>query len=216
MYARKIAAVATFVLTLQFAIALGFVVLAWPGKSASGTSAVDRLLTSTISYISALSAKPVLFFLANLYTAVWCIPVIIITLVLREEMALARHRMLLALIAVSISAGLFLAGGIIPLVNLPQIGGASDILGQRILYGVVVGLILAATSAAGFGLVMMGSSALSTGYFPRSLSLLLILSGALEICEFAVPICLVLDPILGIGWTFWLGMRLRSGRRILK
>jgi hypothetical protein len=206
MQLRKISAIAAFVLASQFMIALALVVVAWPKGSPTFVSALNQLVDSSVSWVAALVARPPLFLLANLYNALWCAPIIVLALALREQMPPARHRMLLALISASIAGALFLAGGIIPVVSLPQIAAASDMSASRAVSGIVLGMVLTATSAAGFAVMLIGSAALSTGYLPRLLALLLIVSGVLEICEFAVPLCLVLDPVLGAVWSLWLGV----------
>jgi hypothetical protein len=83
---------------------------------------------------------------------------------------------------------------------------ANDTSAFRAVSGIVIGLILAATTAAGFAAVLAGSAGLSTGRLPRLLSWLLIIGGIIEIVEFTVPVALVLDPALGAIWSFWLGL----------
>jgi hypothetical protein len=208
MKLSKLGAVAAFILTLQFLATLAVAALSWPKGSPFGISALNHLVDGIVIYIGAFAAKPAPFLLANLCNALLCAPAIVLTLALRERMPEARHRMLLAVIGASIAGALFLAGGIIPVVSLPQIIAANDLSAYRGVRGIVIGMMLAGTSAAGFALVLAGSAALSIGRLPRTLALLLVVGGMVEICEFAVPLILILDLILGVIWSLWLGVTL--------
>lgn len=208
MQLRKIGAVASFILTFQFLLTLWFIWVAWPTEGPRGWAALNGLADSIAAYIAEMAAKPAPFMLANLYNAVFCAPAIVLALALREHLAPAGHRMLLAVVGASIAGGLWLAGGIIPLVCVPQIVAANDISALRAVSGITIGLILAATTAAGFAAVLAGSAGISTGGLPRLLCWLLIIGGVVEICEFAVPVFLIIDPTLGAIWSLWLGILL--------
>jgi len=206
MHLRKIGAVMAFVLTIQFLLTLWFIVLAWPKEGPGGWAALNGLADSIAAYIAGLAATP--FMLASLYNAVFCVPAIVLAVALQEHLAEARHRMLLAVIGAAIAGGLWLAGGIIPVVTVPQIMAANDTSALRAVCGIAIGLILAATTAAGFAAVLVGSAGISTGRLPRLLCWLLIVGGVVEICEFAVPVFLIIDPTLGTIWSLWLGFLL--------
>lgn len=208
MQLRKIGAVMAFVLTIQFLLTLWFIVIAWPKEGPGGWAALNGLADSIAAYITGLAATPAPFMLASLYNAVFCVPAIVLAVALREHLAEARHRMLLAVIGAAIAGGLWLAGGIIPVVSVPQIVAANDTSALRAVSGIAIGLILAATTAAGFAAVLAGSAGLSTGRLPRLLCWLLIVGGVVEICEFAVPVFLIIDPTLGTIWSLWLGILL--------
>lgn len=206
MQLRKIGAVAAFILTFQFLLTLWFIVIAWPKDGSQGWAALHALPDSIAAYIAAMAAKPAPFMLANLYNAVFTVPAIVLAVALREHMAEARQRMLLVLVGAAIAGGLWLAGGIIPVLCVPQIMAANDVSALRAVSGIVIGLILAATTAAGFAAVLVGSAGLGTRRLPRLLCWILIIGGVVEICEFAVPVCLIIDPTLGTIWSVWLGI----------
>ena len=203
MQLRRIGAVMAFILTIQFLLTLWFIVLAWPKEGPGGWAALNGLADSIAAYIAGLAATP--FKLASLYNAVFCVPAIVLAVAMREHMPGAPHRMRLAVIAAAIAGGLWLAGGIIPVVTVPQILAANDTSALRAVLGIAIGLILAATTAAGFAAVLAGSAGLSTGRLPRLLCWILIVGGVVEICEFVVPVFLIIDPTLGTIWSLWVG-----------
>jgi hypothetical protein len=73
------------------------------------------------------------------------------------------------------------------------------------IVGVTTGLVLGATSAAGAGVVLTSVAALHSGRLPRVLCYLFLIDGLMQLAEFAVPLFLILDPVLGSVWSLWLG-----------
>ena len=206
MQLRKFGAISAFILTFQFLATLWLLYVAWPQGAPVGWAGLQQLPDSIATYIAEMAGRPTPFLLTNLYNAVFTVPAIVLAVALRQHMAAAPDRMRLAVIGASIAGGLWLAGGIIPVVCVPQIMAANDASAFRAVSGVVIGLILAATTAAGFAAVLAGSAGLSTRRLPRLLSWMLIIGGIIEIVEFTVPVALVLDPALGAIWSFWIGL----------
>jgi hypothetical protein len=203
MQLARAGAFASYALTLQFAATLAFVAAAFPQGGIGGLS---QLAESMADYIANHSATLLPFFVLNLYNASFAITAVVTILAAYELLAdSAPVRMRIAVIAITMAGTLFLATGIIPIVTGRDIVELKDASTLRLLVGILIGTDLAATSAAGWAVALGGSAGLTSGRLPRGLSYLLIVSGVVEIIEFAVPLCLVLDPLLGTFWSLWLG-----------
>src|SRR5262249_36003371 len=141
----------------------------------------------------------------NLYNASFAITMVVLAIILRKRLAQARLKMQIAVIALSGAAALLLASGIIPIVSGPTLVKLKDASALQATIGIVAGLTLAASTAAGFGVVLTAWSGLETGGLPVGLCWLMIIGGLAEIAEFMSPILLILDPAAGTVWSLWLG-----------
>lgn len=205
MRLSRIGALASFGLTLQFAATLAWIVAALPR---TGIAGLGDLTEAMAAYFVDFADAPVSFTFLNLYNASFGITAIVLVVVMRERMRDAPLRMQLAVIAITIAATLFLASGIIPnVVDVSQFA-LNDPSALRATVGIVTGLVLAATTAAGFGVSLSGWAALDTGHLPKPLCWLLIADGLMQIAEFATPLFLILDPLAGTIWSISLGLLL--------
>jgi hypothetical protein len=114
MNLRKFGAISAFILTFQFLATLWLLYVAWPQGVPLGWAGLQQLPDSIATYIAEMAGRPTPFLLTNLYNAVFTAPAIVLAVALREHIAAAPNRMLLAVIGASIAGGLWLAGGIIP------------------------------------------------------------------------------------------------------
>jgi hypothetical protein len=202
MRVNRIGAICAFVLTFQFLATLAWIVVSLP---ADGLGGLDQLVDAMAAFFTAYATRPVPFAILNLYNASFAITAVVLVIILRERLAQARLKMQLAVIAISVAAALFLASGIIPIVSGPTLVKLNDASALRATIGVVAGLVLAATTAAGFGVTLTAWSGFETGRLPVAMCWLMIIGGLMEIAEFTVPIFLILDPALGTVWSLWLG-----------
>jgi hypothetical protein len=197
---HRIGAYAAFALTIQFLATLVWVAAAWPPEGLAGLT--EAMADSFLIH----SQAPFPFALVNLYNASFAASAVVLVTVIREYLTEAPRLMRLAVIAITVAASLFLASGIIPVVSIPHLVRANDSSAVNAIVGVVTGLVLGATSAAGTGVVLSGAALLRAGRLPRLLCYLIILDGAMQIAEFAVSPFLVLDPLAGAIWSLWLGI----------
>jgi hypothetical protein len=206
MKLHRIGAVSSFLLTLQFAATLGLIAAAWNLGDGSMGRGLDRLAFRMATYVAPHAQDPATFLLLNLYNASFFVTVLPAAFATRQRLAEAELRMQGAMITVSIAAGLFLTSGIIPVVAVPDMVSTSDSSAVAVLPAVVVGMVLAATSAIGFTVVFCGWAGLTTGKLPAGLCVLAMVGGVMEITEFAVPAFLILEPLIGVFWSLWLGI----------
>lgn len=202
---NRTGAICAFVLSLQFLATLCWVIASLP---AGGFSNLDQLFEGMADFFTATASQPVVFKLLNLANASFAITAVVLVVVLRERLAEARLKMLLAVIAISVAAPLLLASGIIPIVSGPTLIKLNDTSAMQVTIGIVAGLTLSASTAAGFGVVLIAWSGLETGRLPVAMCCLMILGGASEIAEFLAPVLLIIDPAAGVLWSSWLGVLL--------
>jgi hypothetical protein len=196
---HRIGAYAAFVLTLQFLATLAWIAVSWPPSGLSGL--MDAMAESFLA--QALAPFP--FVLVNLYNASFAASAVVLVLVLRRCLPESPLLMRLAVIAIVIAAAQFVASGIIPIVSIPPLVAAKDASAVNAIVGVVTGLVLGATSAAGAGVVLTAVAALQSDRLPRALCYLLMIDGVMQLMEFSVPLFLILDPLCGTIWSIWLG-----------
>jgi hypothetical protein len=202
MSSRKLISVASFGLTLQFILSLAIFIFVLPGlglKEPSDFNDVNKAM-------NAFSASPRTFLLLNLINASFAITSVLFAAGLREIAADYSRTVRIGLIVSAAAAALFVAGGLIPIMNMPSIVTANDISAFRALNGISGGLILAGTFAAGWLIALTGWTGIRLKLFPAALGVLLIASGIVEIFEFCTPLFFVIDPFLGIIWGTWLGI----------
>ncbi len=206
---HRIGAYAAFALTVQFLATLVWIAASWP---AAGLSGLTEAMGATFV---AQSQAPMPFALMNLYNASFAASAVVLATVLREHLVETPYLMRLAVIAIIIASALFLASGIIPIVSIPEAVRAHDLSAVRAIVGVVTGIVLAATTGAGIGVVLAASAALRSGRLPRLLCYVFLADGLMQIVEFAVPAFLILDPLAGTFWSLWLGLILwRDGLKV--
>jgi hypothetical protein len=126
-------------------------------------------------------------------------------IVMSEQLPESPHLTRFGVLAIAIAAAQFLASGIIPIVSIPELVRANDASAVRAIVGVVTGLVLGATTAAGCGVTLIACAMLASGRFPKLLCYLCLVDGMMQMVEFAVPLFLILDPLLGTLWSLWLG-----------
>jgi hypothetical protein len=189
----------------QFLALLSIFVFVFPRF---GLTAPDDF-SDPVKGIAALQSAPGVFTAVNLLDASFGVTALVVVLALRELLGgAAPVRMRLAVLLTSASAALFLAGGIVPIVAFPGVVQAHDHSGYRAVNGVSTGLVLAATSAVGLAVALAGWSDFAARRLPTPLRALLLIGGVVEVCEFAAPSLLIVDPLLGLLWTAWLGVTL--------
>jgi hypothetical protein len=203
MKLQKIGGVGSIGSAFLAAIYLVFFLLVFPSLGLVGPS--DWI--DPTKCIAAWSASPITFFLLNLGFILLSIAFIMIVLALRDRMqASAPNLMRIAVIGVSISCALWLAGGLIGIIGMPSIVSAKDASAYRAVMGVYLGLSIAADHALGWVLLLIGWAAVKTSGLPRILSYLSVLVGIVGILEFAVQPFMFVFLFLGIIWGLWLGV----------
>jgi hypothetical protein len=202
MRLNRIGAICAFVLTIQFLATLGWIVVSLP---AEGLGGLDKLADAMAAFFKAYATRTLPFMILNLYNASFAFTAVVLVIILRERLAQARLKMQFSVIAISVAAALFLASGIIPIVSGRTLVELNDVSALRATIGVVTGLVLAATTAAGFGVALTAWSGLETGRLPAIMCWLMIIGGLMEIAEFTAPLFLILDPSIGTVWSLWLG-----------
>jgi hypothetical protein len=166
-----------------------------------------------VKNFSAMNASPVTFFIMDLELILFGIASILMVLALRERMQIgAPHLMQLAVIGVSITSALWLAQGLIAMAGMPSIVGAKDASAFRAVMAVFAGLGVAADSALGWTLLLIGCAALRTRRLPRLLGYFAILKGIVMIFEFVAPPFMIVGGLLGVIFYPWLGIALWSSK----
>jgi hypothetical protein len=199
MTITRVGAVAAFILTLQFLATLLWIAVSWPPNGFAGLT--DAMAETFLVQ----SQAPFPFALMNFYNSSFAASALVLVVVMRERLPKTPLLMQLSVIAITVAAALFLASGIIPIVSVPDLVKAKDVSAVNAIVGIVTGLVLAATTAAGFGVVLGGSALLRSDRVSRLLCYIIIAGGIMEIAEFAVPPFLVFDPLAGTIWSLWIG-----------
>jgi hypothetical protein len=203
---NRIGAYAAYLLAFQFAATLLWIIVSWPPNGLAGLT--DAMGESFLAQVH----SPVLFAFVNLYNASFAASALVVVVTISEQLTESPYVTKFGIIAIVIAAALFLASGIIPIVSVPELVKANDTSAIRAIVGVVTGLVLGATTAAGSGVVLMASALLASGRVPKLLCYICLIDGMMQLFEFAVPPFMILDPLLGTIWGVWVGSILwRSG-----
>jgi hypothetical protein len=157
----------------------------------------------------AMNASPAAFYILDVELILFGIASMLMVLALRERMQIgAPNLMRIAVIGVSITAALWLAQGLIGMAGMPSIASAKDASAFRAVMAIFSGLGVAADSALGWALLLIGCAALRTGGLPRPLGYFAVLKGIVMIFEFAAQPLMLVGGVLGIIFYPWLGILL--------
>jgi hypothetical protein len=164
--------------------------------------------------LAARTGAPITFFLFNLDFMLIGITLLLIMFALRERMEkTAPNLMRLSVIGASVCSALWSATSVIEVIGFPSILAAKDPSALRAAMAVALGLTTAGAHASGWAFFLSGCAAFKTGALPKVLACLMLLSGVLEIIEFAVmpvmPVALVLLTATGL----WLGAVLLRSKK---
>jgi hypothetical protein len=204
MRLQKIGGLAALGLSIQFLVSLVFFVFVLPRL---GLTTFDDLGNPAKGMV-AMAASPGPFFVLNLINASFGVTTVLIGLGLYERFQDTSVDMRLVAIAAAIASAFFLAWGLVPIATLPAVVAANDASAYRAVNAVAGGLALTGVFAAGWILVLSGFAGLRVGRLSRPLAFFLIAGGIVEILEFAIPLFLLLDPLVGVAWGLWLGIEL--------
>lgn len=206
MRPNRAGAVACFVLTVQFVLTVLWIVVAWPPNGFTG------LADAMANYFLSSVDKPFTFAVMNLYNVSFAISAMVVALVMREQFSDYPRRMDMAVYLIVVAASLYIASGMVPLVALPGLVAAGNTAAVDAIVGISTGILLGATMASGVGLFVFALVGLDSKRVPKLLCGILIVVGVIEVFEFAVPVFLLLDPLLGSFWSIWLGGLLWANR----
>jgi hypothetical protein len=126
---------------------------------------------------------------------------------LRERMQEgAPNLMGVAVIGLSITCALWIAGALIGIVGMPSVITAEDASAYRAVGRVIISLLTGGDFAAGWVLLVIGLAALNTRSLPLILSLLSIIKGLDMIFSFLVESLVYIGMLLGLVFYTWLGI----------
>jgi hypothetical protein len=195
----RLGSYASFLLAAQFAATLLWIIVSWPPEGLAGLT--DAMGDSFLAQAMA----PFPFAFINLYNASFAATALVVVVIVSEKLPEFPYLTKFGVIAIVIAAALFLASGIIPIVSVPQLVKANDTSAVHAIVGVVTGLVLGATTAAGSGVILMASALLLSGRVPKLLCYICLFDGTMQLFEFAVHPFLILDPLFGTIWSLWVG-----------
>jgi hypothetical protein len=206
MPVHKVGAIASFVLTGQFLATLLWVAVSWPPEGLAGLA--DAM---AVTFLESAD-QPVTFVLLNLYNVSFGLSALVLAVVLREMFPEFTLRIQLAVYVILIAAVLFFASGVIPMIGGLDLIHAGDDAGVDVIIAISKALVLGATMACGIAVLLFAWVCLISKRVPFGLCLLLFIAGPIEIVEFAVPLFLPLDPLIGTIWSIWVGVLLWQNR----
>lgn len=208
MALNRVGAIASFVLTAQFLLTLLWELMSWPASGLPG------LADAMAAYFLSSVHEPLTWTAMNMYNVSFGISGLVLAVILRERFsdyprcaAVAFHILLVAVV-------LTFASGAAPMIALPDLVAAGDTSAVNALVAMATGLLLSATMAFGMALIVFGAVGFASRRLPFLLSSLLVIVGVIEVTEFAVPLFLVLDPLIGSVWSVWLGILLWNDRLV--
>ena len=199
MQLSRVGALASFVLTVQFLLTLLWLLASWPAEGLAG------LADAMAAYFLAEALEPTTFAAMNLYNVSFGLSAAVLAVTMRNRFSDYPVRGELAVYAIVVAAMLFVASGMIPLVGLPDLVRAQDASAVATMVAMATGLVFAATMCCGIGLALFAWVGFSSRRLPAGLCWLLLVVGLIELVEFAVPLFLLLDPLIGTCWSLWLG-----------
>jgi hypothetical protein len=206
MQPTRAGAIASFVLTAQFLLTLLWIIVAWPPEGFSG------LADSMAEYFRARIDQPVAFAAMNLYNVSFSLSAVGLGVVLRRQFRDFPYSVDFAFFNIVIAGAMYMASGAVPLIAAPELLQAGDESALNAIEGVGVSLLLGATMASGFAVIMFSLIAFRSKRLPFLLCAIMLAAGLIEIAEWSVPAILVLDPLLGTFWSMWLGILLWQDR----
>jgi hypothetical protein len=206
MQPNRVGAIASYVLTVQFLLTLLWIVVSWPAAGLPG------LADAMARYFRAHISEPLPFAFMNLYNVSFAVSALTLALRLRALFHAFPYRIDFAFFSIVMAAALYIASGVVPLVAAPDLAKAGDESALNALQGIGAGLLLGGTMASGFGVAVFGWVGFSSGRLPVLLCSLMVVAGLIETVEWAAPVILVLDPLLGSFWSIWLGSLLWMNR----
>jgi hypothetical protein len=209
MKLQKVGGYASMLNAVLLVIVLVIMLVVFPRLGLTGLN--DSL--DPAKNLNAMNAAPAAFYILDVELILFGIASMLMVFALRERMhAGAPNLMRLAVIGVSITAGLWLAQGLIGMAGMPAIVSAKDPSAFRAVMAIFSSLGVAADSALGWALLLIGCAALMTGALPRPLGYFAVLKGIVMIFEFAAQPLMLVGGVLGIIFYPWLGIVLWSGK----
>jgi hypothetical protein len=187
-------------------LTLLWIVVSWPPEGLAGlTGAMAEYFRSRIDL-------PFEFAVLNLYNVSFALSALALAVVLRRQFFEFPHCVDFAFANIIVAGAMYVASGVVPLVAAPVLLQAGDASALNALEGVSMGLLLGATMASGFALATFSFVGFRSKRLPFVLCSLILAAGLIETVEWANPAILVLDPLLGSFWSFWLGSLLWRNR----
>ncbi len=206
MRLHRVGAVACFVLTIQFVLTVLWIVVSWPPNGFTGLA--DAMANYFLSNVD----KPFIFAVMNFYNVSFALSAMVVAVVMRELFADFPRRMDMAVYLIVVAASMYIASGVVPLVSVPGLVSSGNTTAVETVIGVSTGLLLGATMASGFALMVFAWVGFDSKRLPFVLCLMLLTVSIVEIFEFAVPVFLLIDPSMGTFWSLWLGALLWNDR----
>jgi hypothetical protein len=206
MQPTRVGAIASFVLTVQFALTLLWILVAWPDEG------LGALAASMSALFRENATNPIPFAIMNLYNVSFAVSALTLAVVLRRQFHDFPYRMDFVYAMAAVAGALYVASGMVPLVAGPDLVKAGNDAAVSAIEGVGVGLLLAGTMASGFAVIVIATVGFESKRLPALLCGIAFLAGVTEVIEWAVPAILILDPLLGTVWSVWLGSLLWADR----
>lgn len=206
MGAHRVGALACFVLTAQFLLTVMWVVVAWPPGGFSGLA--DAMAQSFLGHVN----DPFIWFVLNFYNVSFALSATVVGLVLRDQFGDLPRRAQMFMYLILIAAALYVVSGVVPMIALPDLINAGDTPAVNAVVAISTAFLLGATMVSGFVLLLGAAIFHASRRVPLLLCGILVVAGAIEIAEFAVPVFLFLDPFIGAFWSVWLGVLLWMNR----
>jgi len=196
---------ASWVTFAQFLALLSIFVVVFPRF---GLAAPDDF-SDPVKGIAALQSAPGVFTAVNLLDASFGVTALVVVLALRELLGgAAPVRMRLAMLLTSASAALFLALPVGSCRSSPFPGLCRPMTTLGIGPSMASARAWCSPRRAPWAVALAGWSDFAARRLPTPLRALLLIGGVVEVCEFAAPSLLIVDPLLGLLWTAWLGVTL--------
>jgi hypothetical protein len=211
---QKWGGLASFILVGIFAVAPVIYLVALP--AATGLALTDF---GDPFKLRPVLANPVFDLGDFLFGPVWGTSLIVAVFALREYFGeSAPRRMLLALLAAGLSAGLFVGGASIQTIgrHYTALHSELDVATYEAIFRassiVVPGLTSAGRHFLGWSLIMVGSAGLTTKRLPRLLCVFYLVGGFPSLVAYLFPGLGEVVLILGLVWGIWEGIILwRAG-----
>lgn len=206
MRLNRVGAIACFVLTVQFVLTVLWIVVSWPPAGFTGLA--DAMANYFLSRVN----SPYIFAAMNFYNVSFALSAMVLAMVMREMLADYPRRTDMAVYLIVVAASLYIASGVVPLVSVPGLVSTGNTTAVETVIGVSTGLLLGATMASGFALLIFAWLGFASKRLPFVLCLMLLTVSLVEVFEFAVPVFLLIDPVMGTFWSMWLGALLWNDR----
>jgi hypothetical protein len=206
MSPNRAGAIASFVLTVQFLLTLGWIVVSWPPTGLAG------LADAMANYFRSHVSEPLPFAIMNLYNVSFAVSALTLGTVLRRKFPEYPHRIDFGFFSIVMASTLYIASGMVPLVAAPALVKAGDTSALNALEAISAGLLLGGTMASGFAVSVLAWVGFASKRLPFLLCCIMLVAGLIELAEWGVPAILIMDPLFGSFWSLWLGSLLWMNR----